>query len=100
MGIHVGIDTNRSSSWVGTFNPKDEKDMDEYEIVKAIVRNVNSNTKQRFRVEKRGRKPKYKVDGKSYQWGGNIVGGINNATVWDVYIYRRNYDYYNGRRFG
>ena len=50
MGIHVGIDPNRSSSWVGTFNPKDEKDMDEYEIVKAIVRNVNSNTKQRFRV--------------------------------------------------
>ena len=25
----------------------------------------------------------------SYDWGGNIVGGIKNATKLDVYIYRR-----------
>jgi len=29
----------------------------EYEMVKSIVRNVNSSTKDKFRVEKKGRKP-------------------------------------------
>ena len=60
MGIYVGFNSKRSSSWVGTFDPQNENDMKEYELVKSIVRNVNSNTKQKFRVEKRGRKPKPK----------------------------------------
>ena len=62
MGIFVGrydhINTekvckNRSKSWVGRFNPCNSNDMQEYEMVKAIVRNVNSSTKDKFRVEKK-----------------------------------------------
>jgi hypothetical protein len=62
--------------------------MQEYEMVKAIVRNVNSNIeKDKFRVEKKGRKP---ING--FVYGGNPKGGMKNATLWDVYIWRR-YDY-------
>ena len=54
MGIFVGrydhinteeVAKRRSTSWVGRFNPCNSDDMQEYEMVKAIVRNVNSSTK-------------------------------------------------------
>ena len=97
MGIFVGrydhinteeVAKRRSTSWVGRFNPCNSDDMQEYEMVKAIVRNVNSNIeKDKFRVEKKGRKP---ING--FVYGGNPKGGMKNATLWDVYIWRR-YDY-------
>jgi hypothetical protein len=49
---------------------------------------LNSLTKDKFRVCLRGRNPILKVN-KSYDRGGNIVGGINNAQRADVYIYPR-----------
>ena len=93
MGIFVGkydvintqkVASNRSNSWVGRFNPESFHDMQEYEMVKSIVRNVNSNAKNKFRVEKKGRKP---ING--FTTFGNPKGGMKNATLWDVYIYRR-----------
>ena len=97
MGIFVGkydhINTEKvanrhSKSWVGRFNPCNSKDMQEYEMVKAIVRNVNSNIeKDKFRVEKKGRKPT-----NGFNYFGDPKGGMKNATLWDVYVYRR-YDY-------
>ena len=52
------------------------------------------------RVEIRGRRPKVKMHvshclyGKSstkvsYGYGGNIIGGLKNATEFDVYVYER-----------
>ena len=83
MGIFIGKH-NRSSSWVGRFDPTNPQDMTEYEMVKSIVRNVNTSTRDKFRVEKKGRKPKH-----GFIYGGNPRGGMKNATLWDVYIWRR-----------
>ena len=86
MGIFIGKH-NRSSSWVGRFDPTNPQDMVEYEMVKSIVRNVNSSTSnKKFRVEKKGRKPT-----NGFVYGGNPKGGMKNATLWDVYIWRRHY---------
>ena len=93
MGIFVGkfdhintekVANRRSKSWVGRFNPCNSKDMQEYDMVKAIVRNVNSSTRDKFRLERKGRKPI-----KGFVDGGNPRGGMKNATLWDVYIWRR-----------
>ena len=84
MGIFIGKH-KRSTSWVGRFDPTDPQDMKEYETVKAVVRVVNANSSKKFRVEKKGRKPKY-----GFVYGGNPKGGIKNATLWDVYIWTRN----------
>ena len=82
MGIFIGKH-NRSSSWVGRFDPKNPQDMKEYEMVKAVVRACNSSS-HKFRVEKKGRKPKH-----GFVFGGNPKGGMKNATLWDVYIWKR-----------
>ena len=57
MGIFIGKH-KRSTSWVGRFDPTDPQDMKEYETVKAVVRVVYANSSKKFRVEKKGRKPK------------------------------------------
>ena len=82
MGIHIGKH-NRTSSWIGRFDPQDPQDMLEYEMVKSVARACNSS-KHKFRVEKKGRKP---INGFTYF--GDCKGGIKNATLWDVYVYRR-----------
>ena len=82
MGIFIGRH-NRSSSWIGRFDPANPQDMVEYEMVKAIVR-ACSSPNRKFRVEKKGRKP---ING--FIYGGNPKGGIKNATLWDVYVWRR-----------
>ena len=82
MGIFIGKH-NRSSSWIGRFDPANPQDMVEYEMVKAIVRACNSPNRK-FRVEKKGRKP---ING--FVYGGNPRGGMKNATLCDVYVYRR-----------
>ena len=83
MGIFIGKH-NRSSSWIGRFDPKNPQDMKEYEMVKAVVRSCNSPA-HKFRVEKKGRKPT-----NGFVYGGNPRGGMKNATLWDVYVYKRN----------
>ena len=82
MGIFIGKH-NRSPSWVGRFDPQNQDDMQQYEMVKAIVRACNSRNRK-FRVEKKGRKP---INGFTYF--GDPKGGIKNARLWDVYVYRR-----------
>jgi hypothetical protein len=68
-------------------------------INKVVSQSVKSNIKHRIVI--RGRKPVVKMMRKagfvtppskgpvSYDWGGNIVGGIKNATILDAYLYRR-----------
>lgn len=105
----MGIEANnnrKSTSFIGRFDFRSPGDMAELEMVKNMVRTFNNFQKERgdgyrWRVCLRGRQPfkKMKVErgyytpgsvGEvSYNYHGNIVGGIRNASCVDVYIYRR-----------
>ena len=97
-----------SNSYVGTFNYECADDMLRLEDLKCMVRNMNRMLREdgrdyQFRVVLRGRKPAEKQVINTMPWGsgmrrmkevsydyfGNIVGGIANATRVDAYIYRR-----------
>ena len=82
MGIFLGKH-NRSSSWIGRFDPKNPQDMKEYEMVKAVVRTCNTPTRK-FRVEKKGRKPT-----NGFVYGGNPRARMKNDKLWHVYVYKR-----------
>jgi len=102
MGIEVN-NTRYSKSFIGRFDPSNTKDMQEFEMLKAMVRYFNNSghAKNPLRVCKRGRKPiekmmtprgHYTPGSKrpvSYNYFGNIVGGIENASCFDVYLYKR-----------
>ena len=79
----------RSKSYVDTLIPRDYDDEEKLRGIKAAVSVINATSTKKKRVVLRGRKPIWKIDNKSYDWGGNIVGGIRNASVVDVYIYDR-----------
>tara|TARA_X000001036_G_scaffold416384_1_gene433381 strand:+ start:380 stop:652 length:273 start_codon:yes stop_codon:yes gene_type:complete len=84
-----------STNYVGTFDPLNKKDQANIAAVREAVKVINKNSKNwkanrnKLRVELRGRKPFTKKNGLSYNWGGNIVGGIKNASKVDLYIYDR-----------
>ena len=92
------IKDNRSASYVGTFVTSDKGDMDKLSELRKSVALLNktdafgmhryTGTFRKMRVCARGRKPIIK-SGPSYDWGGNIVGGLSNAGEYDVYIYER-----------
>jgi preprotein translocase subunit Sss1 len=92
-----------STSYVFTADVNSKKDMDKISDIRATIKDYNvdakrSNLKAK-RVVLRGRKPAKKEfvrnfwtgesGVRSYDWAGNIVGGIKNATMIDVYIYDR-----------
>lgn len=79
-----------STSYVTTLDVNSAYDMSTLNIIKKAIYASNQYSKFKKRVVVRGRKPAVKINGKSYDWGGNIVGGISNATKLDVYIYDRN----------
>ncbi len=79
-----------STNYVTTIDFMSTVDMEKLEAIRASVRVLNSSLRNsKFRVCLRGRKPLSKINNKSYDWGGNIVGGICNAQRADVYIYPR-----------
>lgn len=88
-----------SGNYVMTIDPLSAVDMEKYQIIKQTVKAANQSRTIKQRVVLRGRKPKVKKimhnfwTGKcalrGYDWAGNIVGGIMNATKYDVYIYNR-----------
>jgi len=94
----------RSKSYVGTFDVNSASDMIELDkIRKEIIPAVNAKTSKKVRLVLRGRKPINKLEINtlphgscmvrkrvvSYDYFGNIVGGLKNATQLDAYIYRR-----------
>ena len=92
--------TNRkSSSYVCTLDVYSVADMLDLALIRKTVSVSNKLTKNKNRVVVRGRKPVVKMHYNgtynstkgpvSYDFGGNIVGGLANATVYDVYIYDR-----------
>ena len=50
------------------------------------ISKVNKSGKLKYplQVSVRGRRPTT-----GYTWGGGIIGGLRNATEFDVYVYRR-----------
>jgi hypothetical protein len=88
-----------STNFVITIDPLSAVDMEKLQVIKKTIKAVNQYSKNKKRVVLRGRKPVVKVPVRnfwtgqmgfrSYDWGGNIVGGIKNATKLDVYIYDR-----------
>lgn len=97
---------NRCKSYVGTFVTSHSGDMEKLQALRESVSLMNKTDafwgtypdylKRQKRVVARGRKAivKMKTRGSkglvSYEWGGNVVGGIKNAGEVDVYIYDRN----------
>ena len=88
-----------STSYVCTLDVNSACDMERLETIKQMVKTMNQDTtlKYKKRVCLRGRKPRCKqkiysqgkIYNRSYDLAGNIVGGIKNATMIDVYIYDR-----------
>ena len=91
-----------STSYVTTLDVNSACDMEELVLIKNLVKAINArNPYKKQRVVLRGRKPEVKMqvpDGwihkgsrgpVSYNYFGNIVGGIKNATKIDVYVYDR-----------
>lgn len=77
-----------STNYVITLDVNSASDMEKLALIKSTIRAVNAYNSKQKRVVVRGRKP-INVTNKSYDWGGNIVGGIKNASKLDVYIYDR-----------
>lgn len=84
-----------STSYVTTLDVNSSFDMAVLQSIKKAVSVMNYRNPNKKRVVLRGRKPYVKrlraCTGNmvSYDFGGNIVGGIKNATKLDVYIYDR-----------
>ena len=88
-----------STSYLCTLDVNSSFDMQQLELIRKTVKVSNYRLANKKRVVIRGRKPAVKAQivdrwtGKtrvlSYDWAGNIVGGIANATKIDVYIYDR-----------
>lgn len=105
----MGIQAPRypTDSFIGTFSRDSDDDMQDLEMVRHMVSRFNGWLKQskidkRYRVVIRGRKPYKKMKAVhphyrfcnskgevSYDYFGNIVGGIKNASVLKAFIYER-----------
>jgi|SaaInl5LU_22_DNA_1037371.scaffolds.fasta_scaffold02332_11 hypothetical protein len=91
-----------SRSYIGTIDFSNQSDLDMLAKLKDFVYNqVNQYCERKLRIVVRGRQPKVKmvapqgycvpgsVGPVKYNYHGNIVGGIQNATQADIYIYKR-----------
>ena len=87
--------SRKSTNYVCTLDINSYSDMEKLSVIKATVSAINKNisTHNKKRIVIRGRKPfqRKNICGNlvSYDYGGNIVGGIANASKLDVYIYDR-----------
>lgn len=89
---------NRTSgNFVMTIDPLSAADMEKLQAVKLAIKAVNTYNKNKKRVVLRGRKPITKkiihnfwtgsAGYRGYDWAGNVIGGLANASKMDVYIY-------------
>ena len=79
-----------SNNYLTTLDVNSASDMIRLNEIKDTIRISNRSifNNRKLRVVLRGRKPIVKTGRYSYDWGGNIVGGIANASKLDVYIYK------------
>ena len=78
-----------SKNYVMTVAVESVNDCMALDMIKKAVKIANEGSTNKKRVVLRGRRPIEKTGTKSYDWAGNIVGGIYNASEIDVYIYDR-----------
>lgn len=88
-----------SENYIMTVDPMSVVDMEKLELIKKTVSTTNKYNNKKKRVVLRGRRPMQtklirdfwtgKTGRRGYDWAGNIVGGLKNATRLDVYIYER-----------
>ena len=96
-----------SESYIATLKTLDKNFDEDLKIIKERVKKMNLDEKEvgsdlRYRVCLRGRRPFKKMimnhphyewmnspNPVSYDYFGNIVGGLENASEVDVYIYER-----------
>lgn len=80
-----------SNNYLTTLDINSASDMIQLNEIKDTIRISNRSifNNRKLCVVLRGRKPIVKTGRYSYDWGGNIVGGIANASKLDVYIYTR-----------
>lgn len=78
----------KSTHYVATLDPLSAADMLRLDEMRKFVQIMNIKSYKQHRVVVRGRKPIHKIH-YSYDQGGNIVGGLRNASKYDVYIYER-----------
>jgi hypothetical protein len=98
------IHDRKSTSYVCSLDPLSCVDMEILNSIKRSVKVLNNSARWEwiegpdgrpgFRAVKRGkrvtikgREPIEKVNGKGYNWSGDIVGGLANAQRIDVYIH-------------
>jgi len=88
--------TKRTSPYyVCSLDVNSAVDMEKLEIVKKTVKASNKYTAVKHRVVVKGRKPIVKQHNSrtgnmvSYDTFGDIVGGLQNASVLDVYVFQR-----------
>ena len=95
------IKQNRVSPYYWfTLDTSSAEDMETLQELRMKISAVNKILGTNERVEIRGRKPIQKMESRAkytgkvstvgYNSDGNIVGGIKNASVIDVYVYNRN----------
>jgi hypothetical protein len=115
----MDIKTGRTDAYVCSLDPMSVNDMFVLETIRATIKASNKNAPRvytkygssyiaRKRVTVKGRKPRYKQWVNFARWGGpadmrcrahnyfgDIVGGIANATEYDIYIHedRRDWEY-------
>jgi hypothetical protein len=97
------IREGRSPNYVCSLDPRSCVDMEILEALKRAVKVLNKDARWEWmdyygapgfqalkrckRVRVKGREAIEKVDGKSYNWSGDILGGLANAKRYDVYIH-------------
>jgi|TARA_B110000908_G_C10168286_1_gene409524 hypothetical protein len=91
--------TSRSNAYITTLDPTSTDDMTVLSRIRAHVTAANKRSLKQQRVCVRGRKPITKktitnfwtghTSTVGFDHGGNVVGGLANASSLDVYIYAR-----------
>ena len=74
-----------SRSYRFTADTMSAADMIRIGELRKIISDLNKISKQKYRVVLRGRKPST-----AYDYFGNVIGGLANASKLDVYVYDRN----------
>lgn len=113
------IKTGRTDAYVCSLDPMSVNDMLTLETIRKVIKASNANAQRiylkngvsyiaRKRVSVKGRKPRFRaLVNISARWGkpnyrfrahnyfGDIVGGIANATEYDIYIHddRRDWEF-------
>lgn len=88
-----------STNYVCTLDPKSTNDMEKLQSIRQTIKVLNQTSAEKHRVCVRGRKPIKKATAYSwirgysknkvgYDFGGNVIGGLKNASMYDIYIYK------------